>query len=146
MTSKAGRPSEREEKFARLLVEGMSQSDAYRKIYPHSKRWKASSVHVNAAKLAAKIKPRVDAMRAKAEDKALLSLEDHIRRLDEIGRKAEHDEKWAAAVTAEVKRGEAVGLYIARSESVNTNYNISDQPLNEDDWAAQFADEPGSVH
>jgi hypothetical protein len=44
----------------------------------------------------------------------------------------------SAAIAAEVKRGELMGYYIERRESTNTNYNISDKPLSEDDWERQY--------
>ncbi len=133
----------REEKFARLVVGGKSQSDAYRAIYPHSKRWKAEAVHVNASKLAAKVKLRVKAMQDEAKERALLTLEDHMAKLQELRDKASETATWSAAISAEVKRGELMGYYVARSENVNTNYTISDKPMSEDEWLEEHAD---SVH
>jgi hypothetical protein len=133
----------REEKFARLLVEGKSQSEAYRTVYPHSKKWKKEAVHVSASQLAAKVRIRVKKMQDEAKERSLLTLEEHMAKLQELRDKAAETETWASAISAEVKRGELMGFYVARSESTNTNYNISDKPLNEDEWAAEFAE---SVH
>lgn len=132
----------REEKFARLLIEGKTQSEAYRTAYPHSKRWKPESVWSKSAQLAAKVRQRVLEMQEKAQEKALLTLEDHMAKLEELRNKAAEDATWAPAITAEVKRGELMGYYVNRSESVNTNFVISghseDDDANADpeEWAA----------
>lgn len=135
--------SPREEKFARLLVEGKAQSEAYRIVYPHSKRWKPDSVHSKSSQLAAKVRQRVKAMQDEAKERALLTLEDHMAKLQELRDKASDTATWSAAISAEVKRGELMGYYVARSENVNTNYTISDKPMSEDDWLEEHAD---SVH
>lgn len=133
----------REEKFARLLVEGKSQSEAYRATHPLSKRWKPEAVHVNASKLAAKVKLRVRAMQDEAKERSLLTLEDHMAKLQELRDLAAQSGSVAPAITAEVKRGELMGFYVNRSENVNTNYNISDKPMAEEEWAEEYAE---SVH
>ncbi len=51
--------NERHERFAQLLAEGRSQADAYREVYPASRRWQADSIHVRASKVNAKVMPRV---------------------------------------------------------------------------------------
>lgn len=40
-----------------------------------------------------------------------VSHESHLKRLDDLGRRAEKDGKWSAAIAAEVARGRAAGLY-----------------------------------
>lgn len=134
--------SPKEEKFARLLLEGKSQSEAYRLVYPHSKRWKPKSVHEKASKLAVKVRPRVNSMREEAKERSLLTLEDHMRQLEELRNGAKGDATWSAAIAAEVKRGELMGFYVARTESVNTNFVISGSPeehadVDPDEWAEQ---------
>jgi hypothetical protein len=136
----------REEKFARLLVEGLSQSAAFRTVTPNAKNWKPDSIHQNASKLAAKVLPRVREMQEEAKDRALLSLEEHMTKLQELRDRAVDDSTWSSAITAEVKRGELMGFYVARSENTNTNYNISDSPVSEDDWADQYAESSDAVH
>lgn len=43
---------ERHRTFAKHIVDGMSQSDAYRAVYPRSQKWKAQAVHNKAYELA----------------------------------------------------------------------------------------------
>lgn len=124
--------STREEKFANLLVEGKSQSEAFRQTHPHAKRWKPEAVHVNASKLAAKVQLRVKTMQDEAKERSLLTLEDHMAELQSLRDKAKETATWSAAISAEVKRGELMGYYVARSESVNTNFVISGSPEDED--------------
>jgi hypothetical protein len=77
----------------------------------------------------------------------LITLEEHIEELKSIRDLAKKNGQVSAAVAAEVKRGELMGYYIERRESTNTNYNISDKPLNEDDWERQYvAGASGSPH
>ena len=135
--------SSREERYARLLVEGLSQSAAFRTAYPHSKRWKPEAVHSNASNLARKVSARVKEMQDEAKERSLLTLEEHMRELEDLRNKAKETENWAPAIAAEVKRGELMGYYVNRSESTNTNYNISDKPMDEEQWACEYAE---SIH
>lgn len=54
----------RQERFARMVASGKSQSEAYRQAYPGSQKWLAKSVHERASALAnrAKVAARVAAM------------------------------------------------------------------------------------
>ena len=54
----------RHERFAQLLTEGRSQADAFKELYPKSRRWQADSVHEKASKLAAKVRPRLAELQA----------------------------------------------------------------------------------
>jgi hypothetical protein len=40
-----------------------------------------------------------------------VSLESHLQRLDDLGRRAEKEGKWSSAIAAEIARGRAGGLY-----------------------------------
>jgi len=58
--------------FARRLASGKeTASDIYRDLYPRSRKWKDKSVHEKAAKLTAKVRPRVKAIQAAAEDNTI---------------------------------------------------------------------------
>lgn len=64
----------RHEAFVLLLLEGRGQSEAFRQIYPRSRHWKASAVHEQASKLAAKVSPRLRALQEQAAHEAVLSV------------------------------------------------------------------------
>jgi phage terminase small subunit len=108
-----------------------------------------SSNRGNAIRLKANesIVKRVEELQKTAQTRALVTLEEHIEELKDIRDLAKKNGQVSAAVAAEVKRGELMGYYVERRENTNTNYNISDKPLNEDDWERQYgAAAPGSPH
>lgn len=37
--------------------------------------------------------------------------------------------------------GKEIGMFVDRTENLNTNYNISDQPLTEEEWSSEYATE-----
>jgi len=55
---------------------------------------------------------------AKASERNELTLDSHLSRLDALGKEAARAGQFSAAISAEAKRGEAVGLYIRRTEDV----------------------------
>ena len=45
-----------------------------------------------------------------------------------------------------VDLGKHLGMFVERSENINMNYNISDEPINEEDWTAEYAEGSDVVH
>jgi phage terminase small subunit len=81
----------------------------------------------------------------------------HEIKVDRIAMKGEDTEgkapqiekvtfKLADKRAALVDLGKHLGMFVERSENVNMNYNISDNPVSEDDWADQYAESPDTVH
>jgi hypothetical protein len=68
----------------------------------------------------------------------VLSLEDHMNQLGRLRDLAVENGQISAAVAAEVKRGELMGFYVQRRENVNATYNISDKPMTEEEWNAEY--------
>ena len=62
------------------------------------------------------IQKRINELQTKAADKAVLTLKNHLEDLKDIREGAVRNGAWSAAVTAEVARGKAAGLYVTRSE------------------------------
>lgn len=79
-----------QEAFAVAVAGGSNLSDAYRKAYPRSVKWKQEHVHVKASEMAssAKVERRIAALRAAAEKVSTL---DAARVLDEIAKLAHSD-------------------------------------------------------
>lgn len=147
------------EAFVSHYLQTNNATMAYRTAYNTSA--KPAVVNVAACKLLKhpKVAARIEALRHKVQDnvdaklasaivanevaghlKGVMNLDEHLHRLADLADKAEKDGKWAAAIAAEVKRGEALGFYVQRSVNVNQNYAISDTPVDDaDEWAAQFA-------
>lgn len=84
----------RHERFAQLIIEGRSQADAYREVYPQSARWKDKTVHEQASRLAhdGKVSARIQALQEAAASRAVVTkrelqerLSRQLRELDEAG-------------------------------------------------------------
>ena len=72
-----------QERFARLLMAGRSQSDAYREVWPRSRHWKPASVHVAASKMAAKVAPRCGELLEASAETARLTIARTVNDLKE---------------------------------------------------------------
>lgn len=66
------------------------------------------------AKVAAVLAER----QAKVSERCELTAESHLAMLEELRDKAAREGQFAAAITAETKRGEVAGLYVKRREDV----------------------------
>ena len=74
----------RHERFAQLLAEGRSQADAFKELYPNSRRWQADSVHEKASKLAAKVRPRLQEFQRAAAERAVMTKEKYVNYLASV--------------------------------------------------------------
>jgi len=81
---------------------------------------------------------RIAETRAKAEANGICSLEEHMPELERLREIAKKNGQLGAAVSAEVKLGELMGFYVQRRENTNTNYNISDKPMTEEEWEEKY--------
>lgn len=66
------------------------------------------------------VRERIREMQAELRKSSMLTLEDHLRELADLRDKACDAGKYAAAITAEVARGKAAGLYVERIETHST--------------------------
>ena len=108
----------KQEKFAQGVASGMTQADAYRAAYDCS-RMKDSTVQRNASALMKdnKISARVGELQKSVVEAVQLTLEEHLRVLEELRDGARDKQDYGSAIKAETKRGEACGFYKQRSES-----------------------------
>ena len=72
--------------FAQAVVAGKSHAEAYRLAYPKSRKWGATTVGVNAARLMRSIRTAVEALRARATDDSIMDVMERKRRLSDLGR------------------------------------------------------------
>ena len=120
----------KQENFCLAYLETGNASEAYRRAYdadgmtPESVNRKAKEVIDNV-----KIAARLEELRAPVREKALLTLESHLKRLDDLSRKAEDAEQFAPAITAETNRGKAAGLYTEKTENIHRH--VLDDGTNE---------------
>lgn len=63
----------RHEKFAVLVAGGSTQADAYRGVYPKSRKWKDDGVRVEASKLTNKVLTRIQELQAATAEKATIT-------------------------------------------------------------------------
>lgn len=99
------------EKFAQAVASGLDQSASYRIAFD-AERMKPSSVNVAASKLMAdaKVRQRVEELRAPIAEKAKITLESHLRDLLALRDMAAEKDQMSAAITAEIARGKAAGV------------------------------------
>ncbi len=119
----------KQERFCLAYLETGNASEAYRRAYD-AEKMKPESINVNACKLLsdAKIAQRLEELRAPVREKAQLTLESHLARLDELSRKAEADLQFGPAITAETNRGKAAGLYTEKVDHTSSDGTMTPQP------------------
>jgi len=103
-----------QEAFALKVVEGFSQSDAYRFAYPKSQKWTDETLWPRASKLAAeyKVLTRIKELQAEAAQKCAVTVESLVKHLDEVRIMALAEEKpqCGAAVNAIMAQAKLLGL------------------------------------
>lgn len=102
-----------QEKFAQCVASGMTQSDAYREAYDVKPTTKATSVNVSASQLMSdpNISQRVEELRKPIVKAAQITLESHLNDLKGLRNMATKAEQYSAAISAEIARAKAAGLY-----------------------------------
>ena len=106
----------------------MNQSDAYRSAYKVRESTKPESVNQNASRLMAdiNISSRVDELRKPIVLAAQMTLEKHLNDLENLRNMASGVHQYSAAISAEVARGKASGLYVDKVEATITgNINVN---------------------
>lgn len=63
----------KQEAFAQEVFRTGNQAEAYRIVFPHSRRWKDESVWQSASKLMSKVSPRVAELQGAAAEKAVIT-------------------------------------------------------------------------
>ena len=107
----------KQEKFAQNVAKGMKKNEAAKKA-GYSEKNAARAGTVLTSKSNPVVQKRIHQLQTKAADKASLSLGTHLTDLKDIRDGAMRNSEWSAAVSAEVARGKAAGLYVNRSELI----------------------------
>jgi phage terminase small subunit len=117
----------KQEAFAQAIVTGMSQSDAYRAAYS-ADNMKPETVQNKAYQLMKRgeVTARVAELRKPVVEAVQITLASHLERLRELSAVAQSSGQLSAAITAEVARGKASGLYV---EKVAVTGNLFDSVL-----------------
>lgn len=105
----------KQEMFCEEFIRCGNASEAYRLSY-RAERMKAETVWNAAYKLMenGEVSARLKQLREAAAKEAQVTLEGHLHKLAELRDMAIEDGQWNAAITAEVSRGKAAGLYTDR--------------------------------
>ena len=124
----------RHEAFAQHLAKGLSASEAYVKA-----GYKANDGNAATLKGNQRVKARVAELQAKAAERTVVTVEDIAKQLDEDRAFARKSGAAAAAVSATLGKAKVLGLIVDKAENVNLNYDVTDEPATEDEWAAEHA-------
>jgi hypothetical protein len=124
--------------FAKYIVDGMSQSEAYRLVYPNSRRWAADSVHNKASALARneQVKARIEELRKSITKEYVWTKQHSLAVLATIARSktAKNNEKIAAVKELNVMYGHNAPSKIDHTSSDGTmspNKDLSKEELEE---------------
>ena len=132
----------RQELFVQGLLVGKSAEQAYADAGYKPSRPHASRLATNGNVLA-----RLAELRKPVTKAAQVTLEGHLRDLKVLRDTAAEAGQYGAAITAEVHRGKAAGLYVERRSSRNENtVVIRDEALSTiNNWVAEQLGEKGGA-
>lgn len=111
MTPSLNKCTPKQRELALQLFAGKSQKEAYQIAYGGKQPTNASKYCNQAIVLAA-----LTELRADIAVEAILTLESHMEELAKLRDAAAADGKWQAAISAEISRGKAAGLYTEKVE------------------------------
>lgn len=112
----------KQEAFCLAYIETGNASEAYRRSYSAS-GMKPETINTKSSELMAngKIAARLDELREPVRNRAMLTLESHLARLDHLSRLAEGSAQYSAAIKAEESRGKAAGLYTDKVDHTSSD-------------------------
>src|ERR1700723_3637168 len=121
------------ERFAHELAEGKAMSEAYQMAGYRPNRSHASRLVTNG-----NIKGRVAELQDAAATETQITIEGLISEAANIQRLATEAGQYSAAIAALIAKAKLAGRWIERSEQKNSNVNyvMSDQPMTDEEWAA----------
>ena len=107
--------TQKQQRFCSEYVKCGNAAEAYRRAY-RAEKMKPATVQNNAYKLMCnnEIATTLQGLRDAAAKEAQVTLEGHLNKLAELRDMAIEEGQLSAAITAEVSRGKAAGLYAER--------------------------------
>jgi len=107
----------KQEAFIRAYLKCGNASEAYRQSYD-AKGMKPETINKRASELLSEreIAGRIAAYQAKANERAGVTLADHLTRMAQLSEEAREVAQFSAAIRAEELRAKASGLYVERVE------------------------------
>lgn len=109
--------TQKQESFCLAYIESGNASEAYRRVY-NAQRMKPATINRRATELMQNgtITARLEELRAPIREAAGITLQKHLQALADLRDKAAREGQYAAAISAEISRGKASGLYVERKE------------------------------
>ena len=114
---RAGKLTQKQENFCLAYIETGNASEAYRRAY-EADGMKPETVNRKAKELLdnGKIRARLVELRKPAIEGAQVTLEQHLKDLEELRELAKEFGKYGPAIQAEIARGKASGLYVEHAK------------------------------
>lgn len=137
--------TQKQDAFALAYLHTGNASEAYRQAY-NASNMKSESIHVKASELLknGKVRVRIEEVQKMATEHAGLSLGEHLKRLQDLSKKAEAEAKYSEAIKAEELRGKASGFYMEKVEhSGSVGLNVTVDKSVAEAIAREFIREPG---
>ena len=112
----------KQEAFCLAYIETGNASEAYRMSY-NASNMKPETVNRKAAEMMdnGKITARLEQLRAPVRERAQITLESHLERLNHLSLMAEQAEQYSAAIKAEESRGKVAGLYVEKIDHTSSD-------------------------
>lgn len=126
----------RHEKFAQELAKGSSASDAMKAAGFQSDRRNSTRLTTNED-----IARRVEELKERAATNVSISREWVIEQLVDNAKKAKAEGDYAPSNKALELLGKEIGMFVDRTENVNINHDVSDEPLSDEEWASRHVTE-----
>jgi phage terminase small subunit len=124
----------RHERFAQGLAQGLSASDAYVKAGYGESRSAASRLSTNV-----NVQARVAELQARVVENVSLTREWVIEQLIENASLAKEAGDYSPANQALQLLGKELGMFVERTENVNINHDVTDEPLSDEQWEERHA-------
>lgn len=109
----------RRRKFCELYLQNQTTDGAvkaYREAYRNKGSFETTKRDAMRLLKDEKIREYIDGIRKETARRMGITLEQHLLRLEELGRKAEESGQYSAAISAETQRGKASGLYVEQKK------------------------------
>lgn len=112
----------KQEAFAQFVAQGETQSEAFRKAYPRSRKWMAKSVHERASELAnfSKVVARIAELRAPAVEAMRITQEERIASYLDIARRAREAKDLQAETKAQDSITRVTGFFTADRQNARS--------------------------
>lgn len=131
----------KQEAFCLAYIELGNASAAYRSAY-NASRMKPTTINRKAKELLdnGKVAARLEQLRAPVRERAQITLESHLERLNHLSLIAEKAEQYSAAIKAEESRGKVAGLYVEKIEHSGMQTIKVTADMNPQDAAKAYQD------